>query len=345
MIKIFVASSTEALKDARQVCTWIREADCEPNLWCDSYGPGEHTVISLKRTAMASDAAIFIFSEDDKISFRGNLLSSPRDNIIFEIGLFIGSFENESIKRAIYCVTGEVKVASDLAGLTCLQLDTKSKAPQCRQKIIQWCNEIKKMPRQNTVARTSTKAGLFHVGTGLLENARDVVVLKAKTPIPIMGPRPYHTDDQKFPYELEQYKCYWELINRAASGGIRVTIIASIPAIADELNKIGNRQYRIFVASQILKLDDLSRKHGSHLSLYWYEGRSPSTYLVSDNQSLLWWKGADRDFVWIIDRSPQLSFALRTHFGGLVRKMGYQAAWTSITRVLRSKNASTKQKT
>jgi hypothetical protein len=345
MIKIFVASSTEALKDARQVCAWIKEAECEPNLWPDSYGPGEHTVDSLKRTAIASDAAVFILSADDKIAYRGNILSSPRDNIIFELGLFIGTFEGQSVKRAIYCVTGDVKVASDLAGLTCLQLDTKSKTPQCRQKIIDWCNEIKQMPaRQHTVARTSTYESLFLVGTGLINNAREVVVLKAKTPIPIMGPRPYHTSDRKFPYEVEQYNRYWSLIEKAAAGDIRVTIIASLPAIADEINKVGSKQYRAFVASQILKIHKLTKNSISKLNLYWYEGRSPSTYLVSDHQSLLWWKASNQDSVWIIDRSPQLSFALQTHFEGIVHKMSYQAVWSYISRALRSDIGGTKQK-
>lgn len=63
------------------------------------------------------DFAILVLTPDDLVESRKKQLSSPRDNVLLELGLFIGGIGR---KRTfiVYDRTTEIKIPSDLAGVT-----------------------------------------------------------------------------------------------------------------------------------------------------------------------------------------------------------------------------------
>lgn len=77
----------------------------------------ERSVESLEAQLDESDSAIAIAEPDDVTSSRGSSAPTARDNVIFELGLFIGRLGR---KRSFLLEPrgDEVKLPSDLTGIT-----------------------------------------------------------------------------------------------------------------------------------------------------------------------------------------------------------------------------------
>jgi predicted nucleotide-binding protein len=139
-MRIFVGSSTEALDHVRQIAAWIEEAGHQPLPWDtpDLFLPGENTNIKLLEISKSVDAAVFIFSEDDTIWYRQDALRQPRDNVLLEYGLFCGAV---GFKKCIICRFEKPKVASDLAGLTYLNISEGS-INNARVRFLHWIRSL-----------------------------------------------------------------------------------------------------------------------------------------------------------------------------------------------------------
>ncbi|MDG7001889.1 MAG: nucleotide-binding protein, partial [Nitrososphaerota archaeon] len=78
-----------------------------------------YPVESLERQLDQSDFAIAIAQPDDITQSRGASTPSPRDNVIFELGLFIGRIGR--LRSFLIEPRGEeIKLPSDLSGITAL---------------------------------------------------------------------------------------------------------------------------------------------------------------------------------------------------------------------------------
>ena len=60
---------------------------------------------------------------------RDSVSYSPRDNVIFELGLFMGAL-SRSRTFILMPRNGEVKIPTDLLGLTCLQFEPSPAKPE-----------------------------------------------------------------------------------------------------------------------------------------------------------------------------------------------------------------------
>ena len=118
-IRVFIISSAEALPIARAIQNAIaNDPFSHDSLDRRCVPSGElHARESRKRRSQNSDFAIAIAHADDLTESRGKAWPSPRDNVIFELGLFMGRLGRA---RAILVEPREekVKLPSDLAGLT-----------------------------------------------------------------------------------------------------------------------------------------------------------------------------------------------------------------------------------
>lgn len=116
--KVFIGSSSEGLKIANAVhANLTREAEC--TVWNHGiFNLSQNTLTDLIRVLRDSDFGIFVFSPDDMSIMRGTINSSVRDNVIFELGLFIGRLGPE---RSFFLIPDNVKdlrLPTDLAGRT-----------------------------------------------------------------------------------------------------------------------------------------------------------------------------------------------------------------------------------
>jgi len=117
-IKAFIISSVEALPVARIIQNAFEHDDVVTTLWTDGvFKATSYAVEVLEAAVDDSDFAIAVAHADDVTAFRDTTWPVPRDNVVFELGLFMGRLGRA---RAILMEPREEKVRlpSDLSGIT-----------------------------------------------------------------------------------------------------------------------------------------------------------------------------------------------------------------------------------
>lgn len=117
-IRVFIISSVESLAVARTVQNAFAHDPFITVVWTDGvFKATNYTLQSLEDEVASCDFAIAIAHADDMTESKGKNWPAPRDNVIFELGLFMGSLGKE---RAILMEPRDegVKLPSDLAGIT-----------------------------------------------------------------------------------------------------------------------------------------------------------------------------------------------------------------------------------
>jgi hypothetical protein len=119
---VFVGSSTEGLDFARAVRNQlIREA--EITLWNEGFFKLGHTFIeTLVNELPRFDFAILVLTPDDLVNSRETEVFGPRDNVIFELGLFMG-YLGRTRTFIVYQASAELKLPSDLSGVAAATYD------------------------------------------------------------------------------------------------------------------------------------------------------------------------------------------------------------------------------
>jgi hypothetical protein len=117
---VFIGSSTEGLKIAQAIQQEIYHS-VEPKLWSQGlFRPSQGSLNELATQMDQADFGILVLTPDDVTQSRSEETSSPRDNVIFELGLFIGRL-GSSRCFFIYDQTINLKLPSDLYGITPLK--------------------------------------------------------------------------------------------------------------------------------------------------------------------------------------------------------------------------------
>lgn len=95
--KIFIGSSVEGLPYANAVFTEL-ESVAEPTVWDqDVFRPMYSNLESLLRALNSFDFAVLVLTPDDIRTSRGKRSAVPRDNVIAEIGMFIGALGRDRV--------------------------------------------------------------------------------------------------------------------------------------------------------------------------------------------------------------------------------------------------------
>lgn len=116
--RVFLISSGEAVEIARAVHTALSYDDFDVIPWNEGvFRATSYTLKTLEDEVDRADFAIAIAHGDDTVESRGADWPAPRDNVIFELGLFMGRL---GVDRAILMEPRDekVKLPSDLAGVT-----------------------------------------------------------------------------------------------------------------------------------------------------------------------------------------------------------------------------------
>jgi hypothetical protein len=115
--RVFIGSSTEGLKIAKTI-QLLLDHNCEVSIWSQGvFGLGEGSLEALVKSLDLFDFAILVLTPDDLVEMRGNVKQAPRDNVLLELGLFIGSLGRER-SFAVYDRSVNLRLPSDLAGVT-----------------------------------------------------------------------------------------------------------------------------------------------------------------------------------------------------------------------------------
>jgi hypothetical protein len=116
---VFVGSSSERLPLVTELVLTLEDKAAVKE-WKRAFTPGEMTLNALMARANEADFAVFIFGPDDWTESRSVGSESPRDNVVFEAGLF-GAVLGWS--RCIIVHAKGVKLPSDLEGLTLIRYE------------------------------------------------------------------------------------------------------------------------------------------------------------------------------------------------------------------------------
>ena len=116
---VFIGSSTEGLDIAREVELQL-QGEAETTIWKDDvFKPGSNFLETLMNLLVQFDFAVMVLSPDDLLHSRGQETTSPRDNVLFELGLFMGRLG----RSRVFVVRQDdvnLKLPSDLAGIALL---------------------------------------------------------------------------------------------------------------------------------------------------------------------------------------------------------------------------------
>ncbi len=122
---LFVGSSEEGLEIARAIAFQL-EKDAEVTIWKDGvFGLGKGTLESLAIALDQFDFAVLVLTPDDMIVSHGMTSQSPRDNILLELGMFIGRIGRERT-FVVYNREADLKLPSDLAGVSMAEFGERS---------------------------------------------------------------------------------------------------------------------------------------------------------------------------------------------------------------------------
>lgn len=117
-VKIFIASSVEGRDVADAIKAELDQKQFDCALWygLGVFEVGKTPIESLESVLAKFTHAIIVMSPDDLVISRGQSQAVPRDNLIFESGMFIGRLGRESV----FCVVpqkGQLKLPSDYSAI------------------------------------------------------------------------------------------------------------------------------------------------------------------------------------------------------------------------------------
>lgn len=123
--KLFIGSSSEESKLAEQV-KQLLDSDFEVTIWNDNvwdtaiFKINQNFLADLLKASLQFDYGILLGTSDDKVMFRGREMLQPRDNVLFELGLFTGRL---GTSKCAFLIDKEIKLPSDFNGLTLARFD------------------------------------------------------------------------------------------------------------------------------------------------------------------------------------------------------------------------------
>jgi predicted nucleotide-binding protein len=138
--RVFVISSVEALELARAVQELLVYDDVTVFVWAEGvFRASQYAVESLAQQLEMSDFAVAVLQGDDVIHARGQEHPAPRDNVLFELGMFIGRLGRHRT-FLLQPMEAGVKLPTDLSGINTIPYKEGTRAdilanlgPACNQ--------------------------------------------------------------------------------------------------------------------------------------------------------------------------------------------------------------------
>jgi hypothetical protein len=128
--KIFIGSSREASSIAKALQHELRDV-AYSEVWSQGlFRLGAVGLDDLVRAANGFDFGVFVFAQDDVLRMRDMQHTAVRDNVLFELGMFIGKL---GPRRSFFVVpepAGDLHLPSDLQGITPAKYDAQNSNPQ-----------------------------------------------------------------------------------------------------------------------------------------------------------------------------------------------------------------------
>jgi hypothetical protein len=119
---VFIGSSTESITVAQSLQRFLRRA-AKSTVWNLAFSPGEWTLQGILDHAQDADFGAFVFAPDDKSVIRHKGYSTVRDNVLFEVGVFMGAIGPKRTFLLWPSGLSKLRHPSDLLGITTISYD------------------------------------------------------------------------------------------------------------------------------------------------------------------------------------------------------------------------------
>jgi len=152
---VFIGSSSEGLEFARAARSLLAQ-DAEITLWNEGFFSLGNTFIETLVNALPRfDFAILVLTPDDMMNSRQVVAFGPRDNVIFELGLFMGRL-GRSRTFILQPSNASVKIPTDLAGVTTATYEWPREDSSYKSAVGAACDSIREVLRDLGVSETKT---------------------------------------------------------------------------------------------------------------------------------------------------------------------------------------------
>jgi hypothetical protein len=163
-INVFIGGSSEALNVAKKVSEiLIDSGKFNVVIWNkDTFTYNESFLNSLIKASLIYDFGVFVASSDDLALIRKNIDEIPRDNVIFEYGLFLGALGN---KKTFLLQEDTCKLPTDLLGYTTPRYKAKFRTKEWTELVGSIADEMNKQFLRSEIQvlpSTSLAIGYFN---------------------------------------------------------------------------------------------------------------------------------------------------------------------------------------
>lgn len=144
--RLFIGSSTEGLPIAEALQVGL-EYDAEVTVWSQGvFGLSSFTLEALIEQARGSDFAVLVLTADDMLTKRGESKPVARDNVLFELGLFIG-IAGRHRTFIVHPRGHDMHMPTDLSALAVATYDPNRSDRNLRAAVGAACTQIKQAVR------------------------------------------------------------------------------------------------------------------------------------------------------------------------------------------------------
>lgn len=137
---VFIASSKEGRSVAQAIKTKL-ESDANVTEWEYAFSRTQTVIESLEDVVDKNEVGVFVLQEDDLALRRDKEESIPRDNVIFELGLFIGRRGRQGAFLIVSQQEG-LHLPTDLNGINILKYKGDSDYERLSSNLDDACNRI-----------------------------------------------------------------------------------------------------------------------------------------------------------------------------------------------------------
>jgi hypothetical protein len=125
--KVFIGSSREASQLAKALQHELRDV-AHSQVWSQGlFRIGSVALEELVRVVNGFDFGIFVFAPDDVVKMRDKEYSAVRDNVLFELGMFVGKLGAHRSFFVVPQANDNLHLPSDLAGIAPAKYDANER--------------------------------------------------------------------------------------------------------------------------------------------------------------------------------------------------------------------------
>jgi len=151
--QVFVGSSSESRTLAYAIQQNLDE-DADVTVWDQNvFRLTKITLESLIERLEQTDFAVFVFSPDDILRLWGKTMKAVRDNVIFELGLFMGHLGREHTSIVIPKGARSLHIPTDLLGITIGRFNANRADENFRASLGPFCNDVRSELRKLGLVR------------------------------------------------------------------------------------------------------------------------------------------------------------------------------------------------